>query len=104
MLVEDLGDVHEGEAVALLLAARRSAPLLMDESSGRALARAFGVTSRGVLHVLLKALHDDGLTPSEVRDDLAFMVASGFRFEPKLFERVIREITRFDVEGDRPSG
>lgn len=102
VIVEDLGDIHEGEAAALLLAAKRRAPLLIDESSGRALARAFGITSRGVLHVLLKALHDNGLTPSEVRDDLTFMVASGFRIEPKLLERVIREIMRFDVEGDRP--
>ena len=95
-LMEELRDVHEGEAAALLLAARRRVPLLIDESSGRALARAFGVASRGVLHVLLKALHDDVLTSSEVRDDLTLMIASGYRIEPRLLERVIREVTRFE--------
>ena len=90
----DLPEIHEGEAAAMSLALSKDLPILIDESSGRALATALGLHPRGSLHVVLRALHDGSLTSTEARDAVAFMVSSGFRIEPHLLERILREITR----------
>jgi predicted nucleic acid-binding protein len=93
MLVKDMRDLHEGEAAALLMARRRGLPLLMDESSGRAIAKTYGIIARGVLHVLLKGIWDGKLSEKDARDDIALLTVSKFRIDPKLLARVIREIT-----------
>jgi predicted nucleic acid-binding protein len=94
-LTDDLREIHEGEAAAMVLALSRGLPILVDESSGRVLAEALGLAPKGTLYVVLKALHDGKLTGSEVRDAIASMVSSGFRIEPGLLERVLREVTLF---------
>jgi predicted nucleic acid-binding protein len=94
-LTNDLREIHEGEASALVLALSRSLPILIDESSGRTLAEALGLSPKGTLYVVLRALHSGKLTGSEARDAIALMVSSGFRIEPSLLERVLREVTLF---------
>ncbi len=94
-LTDDLPEIHEGEAAAMALALSRGLPLLIDESGGRAVAEALGLAQRGTLHVVLRALHGGKLTGSEARDAVSSMVSSGFRIDPSLLERVLREITLF---------
>jgi predicted nucleic acid-binding protein len=94
-LMNDLPEIHEGEAAAMVLALSRDLPILIDESSGRVLAEALGLGSRGTLHVVLSALRGGKLSGSEARDVVSSMVSSGFRIEPSLLERVLREISQF---------
>jgi predicted nucleic acid-binding protein len=94
-LTDDLREIHVGEAAAIVLAYNGGFPILIDESSGRAVAEALGLKVKGSLYVVLSALHDGKLTADEARDTVASMVSSDFRLEPALLERVLREITRF---------
>jgi predicted nucleic acid-binding protein len=96
-LTDDLRDIHEGEAAAMVLALNKALPLLIDESSGRAVAEALGLTTRGTMYVVLRALYSGWLTASEARDTISSMVSSGFRIEPSLLERVLREISLFNA-------
>ncbi len=99
-IINDLPEIHEGEAAAIAIALSKDLPILIDESSGRALARALGLSPRGVLHVVLVALREGKLTGDEARDIIASMVSSGFRIEPRLLERVIREVILFSKRDD----
>ena len=92
-LIDDLRDIHEGEAAAMILALNKRLPILIDESSGRAIAEALGLVPRGTIYVVLKALQRGKLTASDARDTISSMVSSGFRIEPGLLERVLREIS-----------
>jgi predicted nucleic acid-binding protein len=94
-LTDDLRELHEGEAAAIILAQSSGLSLLIDESSGRAVAEALSLAPRGSMHVVLRALHDGGLTGAEARDTISSMVSSGFRMEPRLLDRVLREVTHF---------
>ena len=98
--MDDLRELHEGEAAAMALALSRGLLLLIGESGGRAVAEALGLSPRGSLYVVLRALHGGGLTGSEARDAVSSMVSSGFRIDPILLERVLREITLFKGRDD----
>ena len=99
-LADDLREIHVGEAAAMVLAHGRDLPILIDESSGRAVAEALGLKPKGSLYVVLRALYDGKLSASEARDTIASMVSSGFRLEPSLLERVLREVTSFNKSDD----
>jgi predicted nucleic acid-binding protein len=94
-LTDDLRDIHEGEAAAMVIALNKNLPILIDESSGRAIAEALGLAPRGTMYVVLRALHSGRLTSSEARDTISSMVSSGFRIEPSLLERILREVSLF---------
>jgi len=93
-ITRDLPEIHEGEAAAMALALKRRLPLLIDESCGRITATALGLHPRGSIHVILRALNEKRMTTHEARQKIAFMVTSGLRIEPKLLERLLREITQ----------
>ena len=92
-IMRGLPELHEGEAAAMSLAIDRRAPLLIDESSGRVIATALGLRPRGAIHVLFKAAYNGSLSTVEARDTISSMVSAGFRIEPKLLERVLRELS-----------
>ncbi len=94
-LTGDLRDIHEGEAAAMVIALDKDLPILIDESSGRAIAEALGLSPRGTIYIVLKALHSGRLNASEAQDTISSIVSSGFRIEPSLLERVLREIYLF---------
>lgn len=88
-------EIHLGEAQAIALARGMEAMLLMDESSGRALAEALGVRVRGTLYVVLRSLRRGHLSKREAKDTISGMVSKGFRLEPRLLTKVLEEIERF---------
>lgn len=87
-------EMHMGEAQAIVLARKGSkdALLLMDESSGRAFAEAWGLKVKGVLYVIMTALRRGLLDNVEAKETVLTLVRRGFRIEPKLLARIIREI------------
>jgi predicted nucleic acid-binding protein len=87
-------EIHVGEAQAIVLARKMGADtlLLMDESSGRAFAEAWGLRVKGILYVIMTALRHELIDRADAKDKVLALVRKGFRIEPKLLARVIREI------------
>ena len=98
-IANNIREIHVGEAAALVIALSRNLPILIDESSGRTVAEALGLNPKGTMYVVLNALREGNLTTSEARDTIASMVSSGFRIEPSLLERVLREVALFNEPG-----
>jgi len=94
-LKENAVELHRGEAHATLLARRRRALLLMDESSGRALAETWGIDVKGSLYVVLQALREGLLTREEAKEAVTSMIIKGFRIDPGLVTRVLNTIENF---------
>lgn len=94
-------EIHMGEAQAIVLARRigASALLLMDESSGRAFAEAWGLKVKGVIYVIVRALRRGLLSGVEAKEAVLTLVQKGFRIEPKLLARIIREIDAYKNSG-----
>jgi uncharacterized protein len=97
-IVRHAFEIHMGEAQATVLARKKGALLLMDESSGRAFAEAWGLKVKGVLYVVMTALRCDLLDNVEARETMLALVRKGFRIEPKLLARIIREIDTYKRE------
>ena len=91
-MVEHAFEIHFGEAQAIILARKIGALLLMDESSGRAFAETSGLKVRGTLYVVMKALKEEVLSRIEAKEMVLTLVGKGFRIEPKLLARILREI------------
>lgn len=94
-MTEQVFEIHLGEAQAIILARKKAALLLMDESSGRAFAETFGLKVKGTLYVIMKALEEELLDKAEAKDIVLALVSKGFRIEPKLLARILGEIERF---------
>jgi len=87
-------EIHIGEAQAIVLARKmgKSTLLLMDESSGRAFAETWGLKVKGVLYVIMTALRRQLIDNEDAKETVLTLVRKGFRIEPKLLARVLREI------------
>jgi predicted nucleic acid-binding protein len=94
-MVEHAFEIHFGEAQAIILARKISALLLMDESSGRAFAETLGLKVRGTLYVIVEALREELLDRAEAKEIVLAVVSKGFRIEPKMLVRILREIETF---------
>lgn len=100
-MMEHAFEIHIGEAQAIILARKTSALLLMDESSGRAFAETLGLKVRGTLYVIMKALREELLDKTEAKDMVLALVDKGFRIEPKLLARILREMDKYTPEHKR---
>jgi predicted nucleic acid-binding protein len=85
-------EIHLGEAQAIVLAQRLRSLLLIDESSGRAFAEAWGLKVKGTIYVILSALRQGSLDCVEAKETLLTLVDKGFRIEPSFLARIIREL------------
>ena len=94
-IVEHAFEIHLGEAQAIVLARRMGALVLMDESSGRAFAETWGLKARGTLYVIMRALGSELLDKAEAKEIVLALVSKGFRIDPNLLARTIREIETF---------
>ncbi len=87
-------ELHMGEAQAIALARRmgKETLLLIDESSARAFAEAWGLKVKGVIYVIMTSLRRGILDKKEAKEIMLTLVRKGFRIEPKLLARIIKEI------------
>ena len=100
-MTEHAFEIHLGEAQAIILARKKDAILLMDESSGRAFAETLGMKVNGTLYVLMKALREELLDKPEAKELVLALVGKGFRIEPTLLARILREIDMYMSERKR---
>lgn len=89
-------ELHKGEVQAIILAREmgKDALLLMDDSSGRAFAEAWGLKVKGVLYVIMTALRNKLLDKVETKETALTLVKKGFRIEPKVLARFLEEIEK----------
>lgn len=95
LITENAPEIHLGEVQVILLAHSMNLDLLMDESCGRAFAETWGLNVHGTLYVVLRSLREAIITQDEAKDVISSMVEKGFRIEPRLVTRVLREIERY---------
>jgi predicted nucleic acid-binding protein len=95
MIMESDPGIHRGEVEAVLLARDMECLLLMDESSGRTLAESWSVKVRGTLYVILSSLRLGLLGEAEAKDAIGGMIEKGFRIDPVLYSRILREIESY---------
>jgi len=91
-MAERAFEIHLGEAQAIQLARKINAVILMDESSGRVLAEAWGLRVRGTLAVILRALGEGLIDNENAKEHVLKLVNKGFRIEPRLLARILKEI------------
>ena len=91
-LTEKAFEIHFEEAQAIVLARKINALLLIDESSGRALAEALGLKVKGTIYVIMRAVREKLLRRTEAKEIVLTLVNKGFRIEPRLLARILREI------------
>ena len=91
-LTEQAFEIHFGEAQSIVIARKINALLLMDESSGRALAEALGLKVKGTIYVIMRAVREKLLRRTEAKEMVMTLVNKGFRIEPRLLARILREI------------
>ena len=94
-MMEHAFEIHLGEMQAIILARGINALLLVDESSGRAFAETLGLKVKGTLYVIMKTLREELLDKAEAKEIVLVLVSKGFRIEPELLARILREIERF---------
>ncbi|MEM3523742.1 MAG: DUF3368 domain-containing protein [Thermoproteota archaeon] len=93
-IMEHAPEIHLGEAQAIVLARKNKMLLLIDESSGRAFAEAMGLKVRGTLYIIVEALKKGFLDKSNAKETVLTMASKGFRIEPELLARLLREIEK----------
>jgi len=86
--------LEEGE-VAVLSIAKKSGPkeVLIDEISARTAAKLTGLTPRGTVYVLLKALEVKEISLNEFLDALSDLVKHGFRPKEEVYLEAVRKAT-----------
>ncbi|MEM4609977.1 MAG: DUF3368 domain-containing protein [Thermoproteota archaeon] len=93
-IMEHASEIHLGEAQAIILARENKMLLLIDESSGRAFAEAMGLKARGTLYIIVEALKKGFLDKSNAKETVLTLASKGFRIEPELLARLLREIEK----------
>lgn len=93
-IVEQASEIHVGEAQSIIMARERNTLLLMDDSSGRVFAETWGLKVKGTLYVITRAIDKGVLTQNEAKEIILLLVEKGFRIEPRLLARILREIEK----------
>ena len=94
-------ELDEGEAATLDLAKKLGADIvIIDDASGRTVAKGLGLNAKGTVYVLLLAYRKKLLSGREAKQALAELVAAGFRLAPELYSKAINEIDETEPEQD----
>lgn len=89
-LLKDMGiDQGEQEAISLALHLKEK-EILLDQTHARVAAEMVGLTPRGTLHVLFRALKEKLITSTEYRALLEKMAQIGFRMSQELYLTALR--------------
>ncbi len=91
--------LEPGEAAVLSLAKKQQLrEVLIDEASARTAAKLLGLTPRGTVFVLLKALENKSVDLNEFLEILNQMIAEGFRLREDVYIEAVREARRIAAD------
>ena len=88
-------DIHRGEAEVISLAKELKAVAVLDDPVARAIADMHGVRKEGSYVMILRMLHAGRIKKDEAKEALRKLVASGWRCEVELFEKILKAIEDF---------
>lgn len=88
-------DIHPGEAEAISLAKELKAVAIIDDPVARSIADMHGVRKEGSYAVILRMLHDGRVRKDGAKEALRKLVASGWRCEVELYEKIFKAIEDF---------
>lgn len=84
-------DLHQGESEAIALAVELSADkILLDEKEARQAARVLGLSTTGILGILLRGWHE-GTVPSIKAVTERLQQSANFRIAPALLAQILQE-------------
>jgi predicted nucleic acid-binding protein len=87
--------LDKGEIAVLSLAKKlKLYVVLLDEVSGRSAARLMGLTPRGTVFVLLKALEKKAIDLDEFLEILSQLISEGFRLKEEVYVEAVKEAKR----------
>jgi predicted nucleic acid-binding protein len=91
-IVEVLIKLDKGEEATLSLAKKLGLKVvLVDEAPARAAARLMGLTPRGTVFVLLKALEKNEIDLDEFLEALDELIGQGFRLKEEVYMEAVKE-------------
>jgi predicted nucleic acid-binding protein len=89
--------LEAGEIATLSLAKSRGIPeVLIDENPARTAAKLLGLTPRGTIFVLLKALEMKEINLNEFIDTLQELITVGFRLKEEVYLEALRKAKKID--------
>jgi len=88
-------DIHPGEAEVISLAKELKAIAVVDDPVARAIADMHGVRKEGSYAVILRMLRGGRVKKDGARGALRKLVASGWRCEVELYEKILKAIEDF---------
>jgi len=93
-ILASLRELDKGEVDAIVYAKTAKADLiLLDDSTARALAESWGIKAKGTLYTILKAYRQGALTKNETKESIVNLIEKGFRIDPKLLTKIIKQIS-----------
>jgi predicted nucleic acid-binding protein len=94
-ILASLKELDRGEVEAIVYAKTTKADLiLLDGSTARAFAESWEIKAKGTLYVILKAYRQGALTKNETKESILNLVEKGFRIDPKLLTKIIKQISQ----------
>ena len=88
-------DIHPGEAEVISLAKELKAIAIVDDPVARSIADMHGVRKEGSYAVILRMLQNGKIEKDGAREALRKLVASGWRCEVELYEKMLKAIEDF---------
>jgi len=88
-------DIHPGEAEVISLAKELKAIAIVDDPVARAIADMHGVRKEGSYAVIMRMLHAGRIEKDGAKEALRKLVASGWRCEVELYEKVLKAVEDF---------
>lgn len=88
-------DIHPGEAEVISLAKELKAIAIVDDPVARSIADMHGVRREGSYAVILRMLRQGRIEKDGAKESLRKLVASGWRCEVELYEKILKAIEDF---------
>lgn len=88
-------DIHLGEAEVISLAKELKAVAIVDDPVARSIADMHGVKKEGSHALILRMLRDGKIEKDGAKEALRKLVASGWRCEVELYEKMLKAIEDF---------
>ena len=94
-LADDPG-LSGADVAVLACASARDAIAVMDEAAGRSAAAVEGIETRGTAYLVLAAVSEGAITPTEGREAIDTMLERGWYVAPDLYARILSKLESFE--------